>query len=62
MKLVLDERDQFHLLVGHLDPFLVDAVIEFSSDGQPVRVVVPAIRLTTTSRLSRTRPRQFMEM
>jgi hypothetical protein len=35
VKFVPDERKLLHLMIGHLDPFLVDAVIEFGSDGQP---------------------------
>lgn len=34
MEFVLDERELFHLTVGHLDPLLVYVVIEFDSNGQ----------------------------
>ena len=35
VKFVLDERELLHLTVGHLDSFLVYAVVEFGPDGQP---------------------------
>jgi hypothetical protein len=34
MKFVLDDRKLLHLMVGYFDPFLVNGVIEFGSDGQ----------------------------
>ena len=51
-----------HLLVGDLDACGVVGGVEFGVTVSPVRVVVAAMVLTTTSWLVRGRPRQFIEM
>jgi hypothetical protein len=49
-------------LVGDLDAFGVDGLVELGGDFQAGAVVVPAIRLTMTSWLVSGWPRQFIEI
>ena len=51
-----------HLAVGNLDAFVGDGLVEFGGDVRPVRIVVPAIRLTMTLWLVSGWPRQFIEI
>ena len=62
MELLSLDREAVHLLIGDLPGDRVAASVQLQSALSPVCVLVPPIRLTTTSRLTSGLPLQFSVM